>query len=45
VLAGSHVSEEHKTQLRQTYAVLDLVNLQQQINDLQEQLLSNVSVT
>jgi len=45
VLAGSHVSEEHKTQLRQTYDVLDLVNLRQQINDLQEQLLSRVSVT
>lgn len=40
VLAGSHVSQEHKTQLRKTYDVLDLVNLRRQINDLQEQLLS-----
>ena len=44
VLACSDVSEEHKTQLRQTYSLLNLVGLRQQINELQDQLLDSVSV-
>ena len=44
VLESPHVSEEHKAQLRETYAVLDLVSLRQQINDLQSQLLDLVSI-
>jgi hypothetical protein len=43
VLDSSHVPEEHKAQLRETYEVLDLVQLRQQIDDLQGQLLSSVS--
>ena len=43
VLASSHVSEEHKAQLRETYQVLNLVQLRQQIDDLQSQLLDTVS--
>jgi hypothetical protein len=42
--AHPHVSEEHKAQLRETYEVLDLVSLRQQINDLQSQLLDSVSI-
>jgi hypothetical protein len=44
VLACSDVSEEHKTQLRQTYNLLNLVDLRRQINQLQDQLLDSVSV-
>jgi len=44
VLESPHVSEEHKAQLRETYEVLDLVSLRQQINDLQSQLLDSVSI-
>jgi hypothetical protein len=44
VLESPHVSEEHKAQLRETYEVLDLVSLRQQINDLQSQLLDSVSM-
>jgi hypothetical protein len=43
VLASPDVSEEHKAQLRETYAVLDLVQLRRQIDDLQDQLLRSVS--
>ena len=43
VLASPHVSEEHKTLLRETYALLDLVQLRQQLDDLQDQLLHAVS--
>ena len=44
VLASSHISEELKSQLREVYNVLNLVNLRQQIDDLQQQLLSSVSM-
>lgn len=44
VLESPHVSEEHKAQLRETYELLDLVYLRQQINDLQSQLLDSVSI-
>jgi hypothetical protein len=43
VLASPDVSKEHKAQLRETYAVLDLVQLRRQIDDLQDQLLNSVS--
>jgi len=43
VLASPHVSEEHKTLLRETYALLDLVQLRQQLDELQDQLLHSVS--
>lgn len=43
VLASPDVSEEHKAQLRETYTVLDLVQLRRQIDDLQDQLLNSVS--
>jgi hypothetical protein len=43
VLASPDVSEEHKAQLRETYEVLDLVQLRRQIDDLQDQLLRSVS--
>jgi hypothetical protein len=43
VLASPDVSEEHKAQLRETYDVLDLVQLRRQIDDLQDQLLRSVS--
>jgi hypothetical protein len=43
VLACSDVSEEHKTQLRETYNLLNLVDLRRQINQLQDQLLDSVS--
>ena len=43
VLASPDVSEEHKAQLRETYAVLDLVQLRRQIDDLQDQILNSVS--
>jgi hypothetical protein len=44
ILACPDVSEEHKTQLRQTYSLLNLVDLRRQINQLQDQLLDSVSV-
>jgi len=43
VLASPHVLEEHKAVLRETYALLDLVYLRQQIDRLQDQLLDSVS--
>jgi hypothetical protein len=43
VLDSPHVSEDRKAQLRETYALLDLVDLRRQINDLQDQLLASVS--
>jgi hypothetical protein len=43
VLASPHVSEEHKAQMRETYDLLDLVHLRQQIDDLQDQILNSVS--
>jgi hypothetical protein len=43
VLASPHVSEAHKAELRETYALLDLVQLRHQIDDLQSQLLRSVS--
>jgi len=42
-LASPHVSEEHKAELRETYALLDLVDLRRQINELQDEILSTVS--
>jgi hypothetical protein len=43
VLSSSDVAEEHKAQLRETYALLDLVQLRQQIDNLQSLLLDSVS--
>lgn len=43
-LESLHVSEEQKALLRQTYEVLDLVYLRQQINTLQSLLLDTVSL-
>ena len=43
VLASPHVLEEHKAVLRETYELLDLVYLRQQIDRLQDQLLDSVS--
>jgi hypothetical protein len=45
VLDSPDVSEEQKTLLRETYELLDLVYLRQQIDDLQDQLLNSVSST
>jgi hypothetical protein len=45
VLDSPYVSDEHKTLLRETYALLDLVQLRQQINDLQDQLLDSVPMS
>jgi hypothetical protein len=42
VLASPQVSEDHKALLRETYALLDLVYLRQQIDSLQDQLLKTV---
>jgi hypothetical protein len=42
ILACPDVSEEHKAQLRETYHMLNLVNLRQQIDQLQDQLLNTV---
>jgi hypothetical protein len=44
VLNSSDVPEEHKTLLRDTYALLNLVHLRLQINDLQDQLLNSISL-
>jgi hypothetical protein len=43
VLASPDVSEAHKTQLRETYVLLDLVDLQRQINELQTAILNSVN--
>ena len=43
VLACPEVSEEQKTQLRETYAMLNLVDLRQQISQLQSQLFDSVT--
>jgi hypothetical protein len=43
VLASPDVSEEHKAELRETYDMLDLVDLRRQINELQSEILSSVS--
>jgi hypothetical protein len=43
-LESLHISEEQKVLLRQTYEVLDLVYLRQQINTLQSLLLDTVSL-
>jgi hypothetical protein len=43
VLASPHVLEAHKAVLRETYELLDLVYLRQQIDRLQDQLLDAVS--
>lgn len=43
VLVGPDISEEHKAQLRETYALLDLVDLRRQINELQSAILDTVS--
>jgi hypothetical protein len=42
VLASSDVSKAHKAQLRETYALLDLVDLRRQINELQTAILNTV---
>jgi len=44
VLSSPDVSEEQKAQLRETYALLDLVQLRQQIDDLQNALFNSVSM-
>jgi hypothetical protein len=44
VLSSPDVSEEHKALLRETYALLDLVQLRWQIDDLQELLFESVSM-
>jgi hypothetical protein len=43
VLASPDVSKAHKAQLRETYALLDLVDLRRQINELQTAILNTVS--
>jgi hypothetical protein len=43
VLVSPDVSEEHKAELRETYDLLDLVDLRRQINELQDEILSTVS--
>ena len=43
VLASPDVSEEHKAQLRESYALLALVDLRRQINELQTAMLNSVS--
>lgn len=44
VLDSPHVSEEHKDLLRETYALLDLVYLRQQLDRLQDDLLKLLSM-
>ncbi len=44
VLHSPHVSDDHKALLRETYALLNLVQLRQQIDDLQDQLLASLSL-
>jgi hypothetical protein len=43
VLVSPDVSEEHRAELRQTYDLLDLVDLRRQINELQGEILTTVS--
>jgi hypothetical protein len=43
VLVSPDVSEEHKAALRETYDLLNLVDLRRQINELQDEILSTVS--
>ena len=43
VLASPDVSEEYKAELREAYAMLDLVDLRRQINELQTAILDTVS--
>jgi len=43
VLACPEVSEEQKTQLCETYSMLNLVDLRQQISQLQSQLFDSVT--
>jgi hypothetical protein len=43
VLASPDVSEEYKAELREAYAILDLVDLRRQINELQTAILDTVS--
>jgi len=43
VLDSPLVSDDHKGLLRETYAVLDLIQLRQQIDDLQDLLLKSVT--
>jgi len=43
VLASPDVSEEHKAELRETYDLLDLVDLRRQINELQDEILGTLS--
>ena len=45
VLDSSDVSEEYKALLCETYHLLDLVHLRQQIDDLQDQLLNSISMS
>jgi hypothetical protein len=45
VLANPDVSEERKAELRETYDLLDLVDLRRQINELQDEILGTVSTT
>lgn len=45
VLLSSHASDELKSLLRETYELLDLVMLRQQIDDLQKQLLNSRSMS
>ena len=44
VLASPDVSEEHKAELRESYALLNLVDLRRQINELQGLILNIVSI-
>jgi hypothetical protein len=44
VLASPLVSDDHKALLRETYELLDLVKIRQQIDDLQDLLLNSVSM-
>jgi hypothetical protein len=43
VLRSPQVSEDHKALLRETYELLNLVQLRQQIDDLQDQLIASLS--
>ena len=43
VLASPDVSKAHKAQLRDTYTLLNLVDLRRQINELQTAILNTVS--
>jgi len=44
VLASPHVADKHKALLRETYALLNLVDLHDQIADLRDQLFRTVAV-